>query len=267
MKNCEGILYREWRVPRPRAVLFLVHGLGGHSGRWEFLAEFFLKNNISSYAIELKGFGETEGLKGHIDSLDTYLDDIQTLRNMITQENPGIKIFLLGESMGGLIVFLTAGKTQGLFDGVICISPAIKSKIRFNVFGYIDIFLSYLIRPEKQYKVKLDSSMCTRDIEYKKIMDANPSEHRLVTSNLLINLARAQVKAHSLKDSIAGPLLFLVSGDDILVDTEKTKSFFNDLNLKDKTIIIYPEMYHALSIDIGRGKVFSDILKWMEARI
>ena len=199
--------------------------------------------------------------------MDTYLDDIESLRNIITHENPGRKIFLLGESMGGLIVFLMAGKRQGLFDGVVCISPAIKSKLRFNVFGYLDIFLSYFIRPKKQYRVKLDGSMCTRDIEYKKVMDSHPSEHRLVTANLLISLAQAQEEARTLKDSIAGPLLFLVSGDDILVDTEKTKMFFKNLGTKDKTIIIYPEMYHALSIDIGREKVFSDILKWMEERI
>jgi alpha-beta hydrolase superfamily lysophospholipase len=267
MKSREGILYREWKVVRPMAALLLVHGLGGHSGRWEFLAEFFLKNNISSYGLELRGFGETQGLKGHVDSLDTYLDDIQLLRNIIMQENSGKKIFLLGESMGGLIVFLMAGKHQGLFDGVVCISPAIKSKLRFNLFGYLDIFLSYFIRPEKQYRVKLDASMCTRDIEYKKVMDSHPSEHRLVTANLLINLAQAQEEVRRLKESIREPLLFLVSGDDILVDTEKTKMFFKDLGAKDKTIIIYPEMYHALSIDIGREKVFSDILKWMEERI
>ena len=267
MKKSEGILYREWKAARPGAVFLLVHGLGGHSGRWEFLAEFFLRRNVSSYAIELKGFGETQGLKGHIDSLDTYLDDIQILCNIITRENPGKKIILLGESMGGLIIFLMAGRRPGLFDGVVCISPAIKSKIRFNVFGYIDIFLNYIIRPKKQYRVKLDSSMCTRDVEYKKVMDSNPSEHRLVTSNLLVSLAKAQVEARRLKGSIAAPLFFLVSGDDVLVDSEKTKIFFRGLAAKDKTIIVYPEMYHALSIDIGREKVFGDILKWVEERV
>ncbi|MFC1624174.1 alpha/beta hydrolase [Candidatus Omnitrophota bacterium] len=267
MNRHKGILYREWKAPGPKAVMLLVHGLGGHSRRWNFLSEFFLKNNISSYAVELKGFGETIDLKGHVDSLDTYLGDILTLRNMIAQENPGSKIFLLGESMGGLIVFLMAGKKQALFDGIICISPALKSKIRFNVFGYIDIFLSFLTRPKKQYKVDFDSSMCTRDIEYQKIMDSSPNEHRLITSNLLVNIARGQIQATRLRRKISRPLLFLVSGDDVLVDTEETKRLFKNLALKDKTIFIYPEMYHALSIDIGREKVFSDILKWMGERI
>ena len=71
-----GIMYRLWEHPDPEAVLLLVHGLGAHSGRWDPLSEYFLKNNISSYALELKGFGSTEGPRGHIDTFATYFNDI-----------------------------------------------------------------------------------------------------------------------------------------------------------------------------------------------
>ena len=77
----------------------------------------------------------------------------------------------------------------------------------------------------------------------------------------------AQVEAQRLEDSITEPLLLLVSGNDILVNSNKTKTLFNDLTTKDKSMIVYPEMYHALSIDIGREKVLSDIFKWMEEKI
>jgi alpha-beta hydrolase superfamily lysophospholipase len=32
------IMYRRWNVPSSKAVLLLVHGLGAHSARWDFLA-------------------------------------------------------------------------------------------------------------------------------------------------------------------------------------------------------------------------------------
>ncbi len=267
MKAYKDIFYREWKAHAPRAAMLLVHGLGGHSERWVFLSEFFLKYNISSYAIELRGFGETKDLKGHVDSLDTYLKDILTLRNIIAQENPGKKIFLLGESMGGLIVFLVAAGEERLFDAVICISPAFKSSIRFSAFEYIDIFLSFIYSPKRQFRMKIDSSMCTRDSGYQKIMDSDPREHRLATSGLLVKLARAQIKARKLKNKIKMPLLFLVAGEDKLVDVETTKRLFDNIGLEDKTIFFYPEMRHALSIDIGREKVFGDILKWVERLI
>ena len=72
-----GIMYRQWEGELSRGSILLVHGFGSHSGRWKFLADFFLKNGFSSYAIELKGFGETNSPKGHIGSFDTYFDDIR----------------------------------------------------------------------------------------------------------------------------------------------------------------------------------------------
>ena len=46
-----GLMYQQWDALSPQAVFLLVHGLGGHSARWQFLAEYLLKNRISSYAI------------------------------------------------------------------------------------------------------------------------------------------------------------------------------------------------------------------------
>jgi len=264
MKNYKGVYYREWKSCAPKAVILLIHGLGAHSGRWGFLAEFLLKNDISSYAIELEGFGETKGLKGHVDSIETYFGDVLTLRNLAVQENPGRKIFILGESMGGLIAFLIVGREEGLFDGLICVSPAFKSRIRFSLPEYINIIASFTCNPKKQFKVNFDSSMCTRDSEYLKILYSDPGEHRLATSKLLLNLVFAQIKAAGLKDKIKSPVLFLLAGCDKLVDPGSSERVFDNLKLRDKTIIIYPEMYHALSIDMGREKVFNDILKWIE---
>ena len=264
MKSQNGIFYRESKTSIPDAAVLLVHGLGAHSGRWNFLSEFLIKSSISSYAIELKGFGETKGLKGHIDSLNTYFNDIRILRNIILQENPGKKIFLLGESMGALIAFLMAGEKEKLFDGVICISPAFKSRIKFSAVEYIKIFLSILYNPKRQFKMNFDSQMCTRDKEYQKIVDSDIREYRFATSRLLVNLACAQIKALGLKDKINSPILFLLAGEDKLVDSRAAKRLFDELSLKNKTIFFYPEMYHALSIDIGRENVFNDILKWMK---
>ena len=129
MKKCEkrNILYRQWGSSSPKAALILIHGLGGHSNNWEFMANFLIKHDIASYAIELKGFGNTEGTKGHIDSLNTYIKDVRRLCNIIKKEHRGRPVFVAGESMGGIIAFLAAIKKPGLFRGMICMSPGFAS--------------------------------------------------------------------------------------------------------------------------------------------
>ena len=261
-------MYRQWQASSPRAVLLLVHGLGAHSERWKFLAEFFLQNGISSYAIELKGFGETEGLKGHIDSFDIYFKDILFLYAIIKKENPGKKVFALGESMGGLIAFLMAAGNPGLFDGLICISPAFKNNLKFTLLDYVRIFTALAYNPKKQFILPFDAVMCTQDTDYQKVMDADPREHRLATPKLLVITAIAMKRAKISKDKVRIPVLFLLASDnDALVSPLEAKNVFNGLKTEDKKLIQYPDMRHALSIEKDRQKVFEEVLKWLQKRI
>jgi alpha-beta hydrolase superfamily lysophospholipase len=72
-----------------------------------------------------------------------------------------------------------------------------------------------------------------------------------------------QLRAKRLAKSIEHPALFLLSGRDLLVDPRESRAVFKELRSRDKTLIEYPEMLHALSIEAEREKVFSDILAWL----
>ena len=259
-----GILYRRWQAEEPEAVLLLVHGLGAHTGRWEALADFFQKNNISSYALELKGFGQTEGERGDIDNFDIYFRDIRVLYDIIRQGNPGKKIFLLGESMGALICFLFAVLEPRLFSGLICISPAFAGKLPFNLWTYIAIAIALVFNPKRHFPVPIIPEMCARDINCQKLIAVDPLDKHTATARLYWNILKAQSKVKSTGDKIHIPLLVLTAGEDTVVDSLSTGKIFNSLKTKDKELINYHGMCHALSLDLGKEKVFGDILNWIE---
>ncbi|MDP8258352.1 MAG: alpha/beta fold hydrolase [Candidatus Aadella gelida] len=262
-----GIIYRTWKARSPEAIVLLVHGMGAHSARWNFLGNFLMSKEISSYAIELKGFGETKTLKGHIDSLDIYYEDIIALYNIARTENPGKKVYIIGESMGALLSLVLIQKEKDICSGLICISPAFVSKMKMSVMDYIRIFSSAICFPRKQFSLPFTSSMCTRDEEYQRVMDADEREHRFATSGLLSRLACVQMRMGNIKDRINMPVLFLIAGQDKLVDPEASKKIFKRIKAEDKGIIEYPEMYHALSIEKDREKVFEDMYVWLKKRI
>lgn len=265
--NESGVIYRKWIASKTKTVVLLIHGLGGQSSRWDFLANFLAQNDISSYALELKGFGETKDLAGHIDSFNTYITDVSYLYKIIHTENPQSKIFLLGESMGALISFLTVVYAPDLFKGLICISPAFKSKLKFSVLEYIDIHLSLVYNNKKYFQIPFNSPMFTRDCIYQDIIESDPRERRLATSKLLFNILIAQKQCEIRKNKLKTPTLFLLAEKDLMVDTKTSEKFFNNLTIPDKNLIIYPDMYHALSIDLGKEKVFADILSWIKHKI
>ena len=268
MLKLDDILYQKWPARDPKAVLLLVHGLGAHSARWEAMADFFAKKGSSSYAIELKGFGETTNRpRGHIDSFNIYYRDILKLSSLIKRENPGRKVFILGESMGGLIAFILAGQHTKEFSGLIMISPAFKNAMKFSLLTYLDAFSSLLYNRRKILSIPFTLSMCTRDIEYVRKMEKDPRESREASSGLLFSILSEGFKATFLFNNFSVPTLFLLAGKDLLVDENSSRKAYKSLRLKDKTIKEYPEMLHALSIEHGKEKVFKDILSWLEPRL
>jgi len=260
------IMYRKWQASKTGSVLVLVHGLGAQSARWDALAEFFLGNGISSYAIELKGFGRTECAKGHVDSFKIYFDDIEALTLIARAEHPGKKVFILGESLGGLIAFHEASLYPDIFDGTILISPAFFSRLKFSFMEYLRMFAANLYNPCRRFNMPFDAEMCTKDEDYHTLLNNDPGEHRFATAKLLWCTCIFQIKSVFRAGKLKKPVLFLLAGEDSLASPEVSKVIFERVKTTDKKIIVYPEMSHALSIECGKEKVFGDILEWINKR-
>ncbi len=246
--------YRQWVVPEPIAVFLLVHGLGAHSERWEAMADFFSGKRISSYAIDCP-------------EPEDYYSNILRLRDTIAENNPGKKIFLIGESLGAIISFLLVSRHPELFDGLVCFSPAFSSRLKFPAADYFKIIASLMYDPKKEFGLPFDSTMCTRDIAYRKKMDADRRESRRASSRSIARVFLYQILAFISAKKLISPVLFLVAGDDKIADPGRSAAIFKRLAAKDKTFIEYPCLYHSLSIELGKEKVFDDLLRWTEKRI
>jgi alpha-beta hydrolase superfamily lysophospholipase len=266
------ILYRRWNAAPPAAppkgVFLHVHGLGAHTARWDFIAGFLARNGFSSYGIELRGFGQTpERPRGHVDSLRVWEQDILKLREIAAAKNPGQKIFVLGESVGGLVAFNLACRHPEAFAGQILLSPDFKNGLKFPLSSYLMLAAFIPFKPRKTLAVPFTSAMCTRDTAYQSVMDRSPDELRVASLKCLMSILAEQMKSKRLARDLRIPSLFLISGADLLVDERAGRELFKNLTLEDKTILEYPDMLHALSIDLGRERVFRDILDWAEKRV
>ncbi|MFA5859682.1 MAG: lysophospholipase [Elusimicrobiota bacterium] len=261
-----GIMYRKWDSVSPKAVFLMVHGLGAQSERWNFLADFLAKNGLASYAIELRGYGETKELRAHIDSFNVYYNDLTALCEIIKTELPGKKIFIIGESMGGLIAYLATVKFPGFFSGLVCISPVFVNVMPFAWYTYVQFIVSLIFNQRATLKMPFNSAWITRDVEYQKRLDADTRELRIASVKTLWEILMSQIACGNAKDKLKTPVLFLLAEKDKLTSPMESKKVFDALTIKDKTVFTYPEMYHALSIDIGKEKVFADILEWCKGR-
>lgn len=252
----ENIQYRQWGLSDPKCIFLLVHGLGAHAGRWENLGEFFVKKDIASYALELEDF-----------SRKTSARRITILRDIAAKINPGKNIFLVGESMGALVSFLLAEDHPELFSGLICLSPAFANRYKLSFLKSMNVLTHLFYDKNKQFSLPFNSAMCTRDGEYQKKMGQDPREYRTVSAQLMTEILTMQLKARFVRDKLRIPVLFLVAGEDKIVDPTVSEAIFSRLSIKDKTFVELPGMYHSLSIELGKESVFDQMLKWVQGRI
>lgn len=169
--------------------------------------------------------------------------------------------------MGGLIAFNLACRNPGRFAGQVLIAPAFKNGMKFPLSTYVKLVSFLLFNPTLMIDVPFTSEMVSRDPEYVKVMNGSPDELRVASLRLLAKFMPEQARSGRHVKTLAVPTLFLIPGVDHLVDERAGRKIFEKIAHPDKTLIEYPDMLHALSIDLGRERVFRDILDWTEKRI
>ena len=150
-KDSEKIKYLEWKVQDPKLCVEIVHGMHDHSMRYDELAKFLNENQISVYALDLRGHGMTAIDKEHLGLVPNsnawmkLVDDIDVLNSIIRKENPDKKIALLGHSMGSILARTYAYKYGDYIDTMILLS-SVKSPAFIN--SIFKFFLKVLISKE-----------------------------------------------------------------------------------------------------------------------
>ena len=114
MKHSEGsfngsgnlkIFYQNWSPESDsRAVIALVHGVGEHSGRYMNVVNYFVPLGYTVYGFDHRGHGKSEGKRGHVMNWSEFSDDVGTYIQTIQTECVIQPIFLMGHSLGGLVV-------------------------------------------------------------------------------------------------------------------------------------------------------------------
>jgi len=169
--------------------------------------------------------------------------------------------------MGALISFFYIAAHPERFAGLICISPAFLNRYKPSPSATLKMVAPLLYNQKKEFKLPFDASMCSRDPQYRKKITDDPLGSTTASSRLIFEILTNQIRARVVKNKIKSPVLFLVAGDDKIVDPSVSKAVFKGLTVKDKTYVEFPGMYHSLSIDLDRAKVYEEMSKWIEKRI
>jgi alpha-beta hydrolase superfamily lysophospholipase len=233
------IFTRSWRPAGPaRAVLVICHGVNSHSGQYLWAGEQFAGSGLAVYALDLRGRGKSSGARFYVDDVAEYVGDLAALVKLAKSREPGLPVFLLGHSAGGVVSCVYALEHQAELAGLICESFAFKVPAPDVVLAVIK-GLSY-VAPRLPV-LKLKNEDFSRD----------PKAVQALNSDPLIRL----------------PVFILHGTVDKATVPSGSQFFYDTVGSKDKTLRLYEGHAHDLLNDLGKDLVMADMQSWISARL
>jgi len=263
--------YHQCWLPKeePKAVLFVVHGLAEHSGRYLHIVNYFVPLGYAVYTLDHFGHGRSEGTRNFVEQFEDYTGPLKTFFDTVRESQPNIPIFLVGHSMGGLIGARYLMDHQSDFAGAILSGPAIRIPNHPSEFLIAIINIVSILLPKFGVR-QLESDVDCSDPSVTAARAVDPLSYQgKVTARLGAEINRASLYVQEKAQQITLPLLFVQGGADATVDPAGTQLLYDTVGSNDKTFKVYEGYYHEVfnEPEPRRNLVFNDIQVWLEAHI
>lgn len=262
------LYWQVWRPPGPpRAVLLLVHGLKDHSQRYAATAADLTVRGITVVAFDLRGHGQSEGRRAWVRRFDEYLDDLSRVLQKVQQEYPSTPLFLFGHSMGGTIVSRYVSERRPSINGFVVSAPALQpgASVSKVAIGFTK-FLSAIAPGVAVFRTA--NADFSRDPAVVAAMDQDPLIfQKPAPARTAAELLHAMDVVRSNRARIVTPVLALHGTADRLTNPAGTQALVDGAASTDKTLRLYPGLYHDLFHEPEQATVLADLNAWLAARL
>lgn len=280
----------------PKAVVQIAHGMSETAIRYEEFAHKLTENGYIVYINDHRGHGLTAktidnvGYLAEKDGFTCLVEDMNTLTNIIKEENTNLPIYLFGHSMGsfasqryimeygnnlaGLILSGSNGRHGRILKiGEFIANMEIKKHGRKYKSKLLDSLIfggnnrgfkssktdfDWLSRDEKEVQKYIDDPFCgvlfTCGFFYDFIKGLEEIEDKNNLNKVPVNLP-----------------IYIISGDKDPVGKNgkgvlRLRDRYKNLGVKNVSCKLYEGGRHEMLNEINKNEVMNDIISWLEER-
>lgn len=259
------LFYRTWRGSAERGRVVLVHGLGEHSGRYDEFGRFLAGRGFPTLAFDLRGFGKSEGTRGHIDSWSDYLSDLElalSAESFATSR----QTFLVAHSMGGLVAFDYLAQRSSRLSGIVATSPLCGVAARVPAWKDSLGRVAARLVPRLTMRTGIGPELLTHDPGKIREYNADRLICEKATARWYVEMRSALERIHANAHRITIPFLVVHAGADRVTDPEASRRFLELVPSADKEFRLRPGCYHEVLNETDREALFDEIARWLETR-
>jgi alpha-beta hydrolase superfamily lysophospholipase len=254
----------QWSQPAATASVLIVHGYTEHAYRYDEFASHLVSEGIEVFAYDQRGHGRSEGLRAYIPRFEELVDDLGQVMKFLTIKKP---LFLLGQSMGGLVVskFCATHDTADIRGAILC-APALKldddlSPILVKIAPLIALFFPRL--PTE----RLNANYLSRDQE---VVNNYLNDPLVYTKGTRARTGSELIKAikslPGLAPNFKCALLILHGSADKITDPAGSSQFCKLAGSLDKEFKSLDGLYHDILHEPEKEELYQIILNWIRER-
>ena len=261
-----SVFFRSWHpTTKPRGAVVIVHGFNAHSGYYAWAAEQLVIAGLAVDALDLRGRGKSDGERFYVETLADYVGDVSTFVTLVKGRDPGVPVFLLGHSAGGVVACLYSLDHQQELAGLVCESFAFQVPAPDFALAVLK-GLSH-VAPHA-HVLHLKNEDFSRDVNVVATMNADALiAHETQPTKTVAELVRSDERLKQEFEHITLPVLILHGTADKAARPAGSQLFFDTVGSVDKTLRFYDGGFHDLLNDLGKEEVIGDITAWIAARV
>lgn len=264
--NGNRIYAVEWPVPKARAVIGLIHGVGEHCRRYDHMAAWFQARGIAMVGYDRQGFGRSEGRKGYAANYSEYTDEIANLVLACETRYQDTPLFLYGHSMGGHLLLRYLIRRHPRISGAIVSAPHIQLSFQPN---QLLVGIGRLLRnvyPTFSQDSQLDVQLLSRDPKVVADYVDDPLVHPTLTSKTGIDILENADLLNGWSGEIEIPTLLMHGEKDGITSHDASRAFV-ERNPANTSFKNWHGLYHELHNEPEKEEVFDFVLSWLEERL
>ena len=254
-------------TPR-RADIVLAHGIGDHVDGIPYTtaAEAFCAHGFGVHRLELRGHGRSDGHQAYVDAFDDFRADLHAFTSHVRASHANGPVFLVGVSLGGLIVTDCALHHPEGLAGVVAVAPALGETGGSRVLLALLPLLSRIV-PRLGIDPGLDLDRLTRDrAMLQAYVGDDPLYQRRITPRLAAEVMTTIAAVRARARDLRVPFFALHGTADTVTSPEGSRWFFEHAGVADKAYTTYDGALHNLFVETNRHEVLADIATWIGER-
>ncbi len=268
------IVFWEWPVADPKAVVQLVHGIGEHARRYDHVAKKLNSLGYSVYADDHRGHGQTG--KGMVEAgitkkqgplgpggMDAVLAQVRQLTELIKSEHPNAKLVMLGHSWGSMLAQRLYDNYSSDLDALVLSGSSLLSPLVLNS--------GRLNKKWEHLPNATGGEWLSRNHEVGKKFREDPlnfDESFTQTVGYIDTLKLMGAPKKTIDPKV--PILLQVGSEDALAGERGNvllANAFRKRGVDDIVLFVYQGARHEVYNETNQDEVLNDLAVWLEGHL